>query len=411
MRRLGTAACLALAASACTEDPLLLGAPDAPPPPADLTGPGLDLAAADASVASDLMHACQAPAPVASYSAPNELFDVVTADFDGDGSIDFAVVGFAPNEVSVFLNDGCGGFTAVRSPLMTQSPDAIAAGDIDGDGKVDLVFGNIPGWVTVFLNRGNGSFQAAGTYPIFGTPESMAVGDLDGDGRPEVIVGDGYLEVLPNLGGGVLGATQRITACFSPNSVTVSDLDRDGHVDIAHVCGDQGGGAFEVHLNDGHGAFPTATDYAGACVGTFVGSTTVTDLAVGDLDGDGWPDIACAGGERNAMVASISLHINQRNGTFAPPVYQALTNVPFRSVAIADLDGDGRGDLALEDGGDIVILLDSASSYRPLKDYQAGVANMGFALADVNGDGRPDVLAPGENAVVVLLNHGDGSFY
>ena len=178
---------------------------------------------------------------------------LAVGDFNGDGKQDLAVVNYNDNNVSILLGDGTGNFSLVSSPATGRSPYTLAAGDFNGDGNLDLaVVNSCPsgsncqsssGTVTILLGDGTGHFTA-GSSPVTGLfPTAVAVGDFNGDGNLDLaVVNSGGNNVTILLGDG----TGNFTAAASspptgqhPGSVAVGDFNGDGKLDlaVANECG------------------------------------------------------------------------------------------------------------------------------------------------------------------------------
>ncbi len=155
---------------------------------------------------------------------------------------------------------------APGAPLSAGTmPQSIAAGDLDGDGRIDLVVSDLAqADVGVFLNRGNGAFAAAAAVPTGKEPVAIGVGDPDGDGRPDVAVADQSSDtvgILLNQGAGIFGAKVDYPTGPGPLAVAAGDLDGDGRPDLAVANFDHGNGnTVSVLLNRGDGTFAPKVD-------------------------------------------------------------------------------------------------------------------------------------------------------
>jgi hypothetical protein len=226
---------------------------------------------------------------------------VVLGDLNGDGDLD-AVVGGASNanEVAVLLGDGKGGLHVAGSMSagVLLYAWAIALGDLDGDGRLDLVTGGSA--VDVQLGGGDGTFRALPTISLPGSVASVALADLNGDGRLDLATTMWWLapdhsavEVLLGKGDGSFGEPRSVwawsTAAFL-TALVAADLDGDGNVDLA-LPGPNG--EVDVLPGRGDGSFGAAQRFEGPA----------SSLAAGDLNGDGLPDLAAAGGNAPGRVA------------------------------------------------------------------------------------------------------------
>ena len=200
-----------------------------------------------------------APATTATGATPE---GVAIGDFNGDGILDMAVANSGDSTISVYLGNGTGGFAAATGSPITvgTNPYAIAVGDFNGDGKLDLAVANSNSSnVTVLLGNGTGGFTAATGSPfaVGSAPKSIAVGDFNNDGVLDLAVTNcNELSVSLLIGNGTGGFTTASGSPFfavqnNPQSVAVGDFNGDGNLDVA----DRPCARFSSPLKS-----PTATD-------------------------------------------------------------------------------------------------------------------------------------------------------
>ncbi len=230
----------------------------------------------------------------------------------------------------------------VDTPIVTGSASIpVAAADLDGDGRADLVVGHrpIPGvagerhGATVMRSRGDGTFtQIRLNYPDF-SARSVLLIDVNRDGRLDAVThymaADGLGEVLVQLGrGGVaFGPRIRVPGPDSPRRVAAADMNGDGILDLVVANSDMPG--LYVIRGAGDGTFVSPR--------VFPGLTGVAGLAVGDVNRDGRPDVLLLRG------SSLAVHLNNGAGGFRPVVTQPI-GAAGNALALADLDRDGRLD-------------------------------------------------------------------
>src|SRR5207237_2797638 len=133
-------------------------------------------------------------------------------DFNGDGHLDIAVVtspSSGSGTASILLGNGNGTFTPFATAANAGlTPTAVAAADLNGDGKADLIITNNNGFnstVSILISNGDGTFKTAVAWAVEGDPTAIATGDLNGDGKPDLAVTTFFgrgLDILLNMGGG-----------------------------------------------------------------------------------------------------------------------------------------------------------------------------------------------------------------
>ena len=218
---------------------------------------------------------------------------IATADLNGDGALDLALAVSlvsesdlsAPGHLAVMLNVGGRNF-AKPAFYPDRAAIAVAAGDFDADGKVDLATADSDGTVRVFRGDGKGRLGAATKYPVDGNGVAIATGDFNGDGVPDLATGNDRsftLSVLLGVGHGTFAKSASFQA-GNTHSIALVDLNGDGHLDLL------GGGFDETFVRF----------YAGRGDGTFLDQvkistpSTVRVVAAADFNGDGKLDLAIA---------------------------------------------------------------------------------------------------------------------
>jgi hypothetical protein len=269
----------------------------------------------------------------------------------------------------------------------------------------------------VLLNRGDGSFRARRNYPTAGDPESLAIRDLNGDGTPDIATANrqaGTVSVLLNRGGGRLQARHDYQAGGRPRSIAIGDLNGDGKPDLAtsnvkRISATRTRGTVSVFLARGDGSFVPRHDYRTA--------KFPVSLALGDLNGDGTPDLVTASiSAGNISAGKVSVLLNKGDGSFgATRDYRAgRGSRGSRSVAIGDLNDDGKLDVATVSqyvrGSVLVFINRGGGRLRAERAYVSENGAASVATGDPSGDRKLDLLVSTEDTVSVLVNRGDGSF-
>ena len=164
---------------------------------------------------------------------------VAVGDFNHDGKLDLAVANSNSTYVSVLLGNGDGTFQTAVNYDVGGAPTSIAVGDFNHDGKLDLAVAvPVPGpstYVSVLLGNGDGTFQTAVNYNAPYAPDAVAVGDFNGDGNLDLVVGNrsSNISVFLGNGDGTFRTAVNYSAGYNPSSVAVGDFNNDGTLDLA----------------------------------------------------------------------------------------------------------------------------------------------------------------------------------
>jgi hypothetical protein len=320
--------------------------------------------------------------------------------------------------VAAAAGGGSPSFAAPRMLAASLDPESVAIGDLNGDGKPDLAIANsyldadeeddVLGTVSVRLNRGNGTFKPRRDYSTGASPVSIAVGDLNGDGKPDLATANtdaGSVSVLLNGGDGSFRVSHDYATGDSTASVAMADLNGDSVQDLVAAVAETD--TVAVLLNKGDGTFPAPVSYA---TGRYPFA-----VAIGDLNGDGKADLATA---NNSSDNSASVLLNKGDGSFEEKTDYAAGATPV-SVAIGDLDGDGKADLAISHFGSVsrpnfvsILTNDGAGHFGTRRNYTVVEGQGSIAVGDLNGDGRRDLVTVNDDAdrLSVLVNSGAGGF-
>ncbi len=160
-------------------------------------------------------------------------------DLDHDGHLDIAVPNSKDGTISVLRGTGTGSFTSPVTYRVGNQPEAIVLDDFDENGTTDMAIANTAeGTVSILINRGNGSFADQVVYPVGREPEALVAADLDGDGAPDLAVvnnADDSVSVMYNMGRGVFAVRQVMRVGRDPESIAAADLDCKGGPDLIVV--------------------------------------------------------------------------------------------------------------------------------------------------------------------------------
>ncbi|MBI3819485.1 MAG: VCBS repeat-containing protein [Planctomycetes bacterium] len=342
-------------------------------------------------------------------------YSVVVGDINGDGLADAVVAnGLHQDSVSIMLGLGDGTFTSISQPTAAGARCA-GIGDLDGNGKVDIVVGcQYSNTVAVLLQNANGSYATYfGMYTGPNTsPWMPAIGDLNNDGIQDMVVAlhgpasgptSNQIAVLFGLGGGAFGAIAKYIVGTKPEEPVLADMNGDGYLDCAVV--NEGGGV-SILINGPHSFALSQTLSAGAIP---------TSLVKGDFNGDNITDLAVCAQQSN----NITLFLGDGSGSF-PTSKEFPGYSLFASLAAGDFNNDGRPDLAAAAtaasvtgiGTVSIFLADGPASFGAAKAYTTNLKLNDIRVADIDADGSPDIIATalGNPSFDVLLGDSVGGF-
>lgn len=272
----------------------------------------------------------------------NVTAEVLVADLDGDQDDDFVLVQpGAPGQVvsALWANGGVMGGASFELPDGCETPRGAAIGDIDGDNRVDVVVACEAGSIAVLLNAGAGVFEPSSPLAVTGEPGAMALADVVDDSPLDLLVVDPPAQILRLIPG-------------------------------------TSAGTFDTDFGQ---ELPVDTPIA---------------LAVGDIDADGLPEVVVAGTSGNCTLLRIA------GGEVMAFTFECGADT--RDIKLADLDGDGRVDIATANSGGITVARNLGESSFVRVDYPAEAASR-LAIGDFDGDARLDVAISTLNAVQLFL--------
>lgn len=361
----------------------------------------------------------------------------VLGDVNGDGRLDLLTANrnfFYPSgTVSIRLGTAQGGFTGVTDLTVGTGPSALAVGDVNRDGRVDLLttsyIRNLTGGnststiASVRLGNGRGSFEGPSEIEVGnGSPintggdvSDVTVADVNNDGQLDMLtanVNANTVSVRLGDGRGQFVAAPEVPVGIGALSVAVGDVNGDGNLDL--LAANAGfaptyGNTVSVRLGDGRGGFSGSLEVA-------VGAGPIK-VVVGDINGDGNLDFVTA----NYPAFSVSIRLGNGQGGFVAVPDVALIG-RAASVALGDVNSDGKSDLLVADYDYFTIRIrlgNGAGSFTGTSSVSVGSQGgtpVDLVLGDVNNDGNLDVLTANvrtqsaTGTVSVRLGNGQGSF-
>lgn len=344
------------------------------------------------------------------------LGQVLLDDFNGDGHLDVAVYGkdhvTSQNVIAVMLGNGDGTFQTEKETIVGMNPPSActaAAGDFNGDGKVDLALTGLRS-VVVLPGKGDGTFSAPLTTSTGTSSFScLAPGDFNNDKKLDLAVAGGTAGTIGVMLGNGDGTFQSpfVAARGGGEQLVAAQLNADDNLDLVSTQFNSPA-SVTVLLGDGTGHFSTSHTYNAQ------GTELFRTLAVQDLNGDGHPDLAFLTSFGTSPI--INIFLNNGDGSFtAGKIYNSDgLRVPIPGLLAADLNGDQKVDLAIGNGaGGISVLLGNGNGTFQGNFAVAGGPAPGFGLGVGKFISSPTFdlvdVAPG-SVDQLLLGNGDGTF-
>ena len=342
-------------------------------------------------------------APAVNYPTGDYPFYVKTGDFNGDGKADIVTANQANNAVGVMLGNGDGTFQPSIASAVGNHLVWIDTGDFNADNKTDLAvtswFGNNVG---VMLGNGDGTFQAPVYYTTGSHAMSVDAGDVNNDGKADLTVinytcyqcASSLSILLGNGNGSFQNAVNYATGGYGSQSHELGDLNGDGKPDVIVSSADNNGST--VLKGNGDGTFQAPVNYP-------TGQNPVV-VTLGDFNSDNILDSAVT----NYFNNNVSVRFGNGDATFqAANNYGTGTNPG--QVVTGDFDNNGKLDLAAVNvnGRNVSLLYNNGNgTFQSAANYAIGGSPFSLAAADFNGDGRLDLAAANrdDDNVSVLIN-------
>ena len=343
-------------------------------------------------------------------------FEIVLGDVNGDGRLDIVVSNqYIPNNTS---HGSVGVLLAQATPVGSFAPAVaysttgsgrtmgIALGDVNGDGRLDMVAtSQLSATISVLLNSATapGTFTTSPSYVTYGTLNFLALGDLNGDGRLDIVAPDSNSNQVYVLLGSTTAGSFNTKVSYSignsgPEGTVIADVTGDGRPDI--ITGNDVGPQVSVLAGSATapGTFLPGVAYGDRDLGTI-------GVSVGDVNKDGKPDIVTANRGTNTVGVLLATA-----GGFAPAVTYSCPNAHPDFVKLGDINGDGWLDIVANNHTTkgLSIFLGNPTqpgTFAPELIYPTTIYPLGVALGDLNGDQRLDMVAA-SGVLNVLLNTG-----
>ncbi|MBZ5617064.1 MAG: VCBS repeat-containing protein [Acidobacteriia bacterium] len=322
---------------------------------------------------------------------------IVVGDFNGDRKLDIAFISNSPQleAIAVALGNGDGTFDPTTTYPMASSARRLSGGDVNGDGKFDLILSHIGG-LTVFLGNGDGTFRALPDAP--GACVQCVLADVNHDSKLDII--GGYIQL--GNGDGTFQEAQPISG--AGNSPVVADFNGDGNLDVAAYLQKS---VVNLYFGNGDGTFqPPVYRWTSPMDG---------NVLAGDFNGDGKPDLLTTRG------SEIDIFLNKGNAKFWPPVGYLMLGGPV----LADLNGDRMTDViflrrtASDNAVAIPALAGVGGTFSFPRSYflPGGGYASSMMAGDLNNDGKLDLVEVNQESATWrgghlnrLLGNGDGTF-
>ncbi len=328
------------------------------------------------------------------------LAQVAAGDLNGDGKLDLVtcdnnVLATGTNTIGVLVGNGAGQFHAAVTFATGTTPIAVVLADFNGDGKLDAATANYgSNDVSILFGNGKGSFSQPHANPVELQPRFLAAGKFHG-GQPDLLVGGSNgIQFLLNLGKGTFASPVTVLSS-GITGLAVADFNLDGNLDFVASL------ESSVYLvpGNGDGTFGTPV-----LITSFDGN--VPFLAVGDFNGDGKPDIVVPVISSRTPTATDALFFGNGDGTFQAEI-DSPSSLPSPYLAAADINGDGKDDLiSIENlsSSVTVALSNGDGTFQGSLGYDGGYPGISLTIADINQDGKADILAADSHAVSILIN-------
>jgi len=353
----------------------------------------------------------------ASFATGSGATAVAEGDLNSDGKADLVVTGMngSTGVISVLLGNSDGSFRTHVDYATGVNPKSVIVADLNHDGHLDIATANLDGnSVSILLGNGDGTFSSHTDYATASGPQSIVVGDFNQDGKLDLAIASHRSNSVSILSGNGDGTFQPHvdypTARFGgPTSITIGDFNKDGKQDLALV--NDVDDTLSTLIGNGDGTFQSPIEYPAGF--------NPAAMVCGDFNRDGNLDIAVA--DASLTGAQISIFLGNGDGTVQSRVDYPIAGAAL-SLLAADFNGDGILDLAagtmpsggpsnIPSGGTMSVLLGKGDGgFQPHRDFGGVTYSPSMVAADINGDNQPDIALVASQSSVVLLGDGRGNF-
>ena len=333
----------------------------------------------------------------------SDLQAVAVGDLNKDGRNDVVTANGLSNSISVLLAGGSSYLPAINVPVGATRPFSVAIADLNNDTKPDVITANVISHnLSIMLGDGAGGFSSTTQISAGPDPLNVISGDFNADNNIDLAVTNSnsstVVVLFGNGSGGFPTSTSSATGS-GPFGLTSADFNLDGKADLA--VANRGENTVSVLLGLGNGLFQLATVVD-------VGNTP-QQIASGDFNGDGKADLVVA----NLNSGNVSVMIGIGDGTFTAAVNYAIGS-QVTSVVVDDFNNDAHLDLAAasSSAGIVVRLGDGSGTFNAAPKTTPALGPTALAVDDFNRDGTSDIVAAGtqSDTVVPLAGDGQGSF-
>lgn len=335
-------------------------------------------------------------APV-NFAAGTNPRAIAAGDFNEDGNVDVVAANLSSGNVSAFLGNGDATFGPPTNHVVGAGPMAVVLAHLNSDQHLDLAVANSNSAnVSIRLGSGTAAFGPAVNFAAGTLPLALAAADFDNDGDQDLAAANFSLNrvaLLLNNGDGSFAAPAGFAVGTNPRALVAGDFNGDGNMDVATA--NDGTHNASLLIGNGDGTFAATVNFP-------VGSRPF-GITAGDFNGDTHLDVATA----NVGSSNVSILLGNGSGAFA-----AATSIPIGAqalaIAAADFNADNELDLAVGSGSvqTIAVLTGNGDgTFQAVKTFASGGPALAVAAADLNGDNFPELAAANSATTFAALKN------